>query len=371
MERDVEVKVTASELRVLVYDYQNHFAAVVQTTSDEILKRERDLGMQEAAIRWKVNAIPAMEKAVFQTDPLAALGDAWALTIGMARYFDEGRGSALFGSSQALAGDAARRLVVEFDTLAVKALRSSEAEARARRWIEAWDRDNPITDLTFGRRSAMTEDSAITAAGLRASGLQAVGQLETTARDLSERLTVYFERLPKQIRWNTELVIIEVMREFGHQFFNDIGSIEGSAAGVRSFLDETPSLITTEREAVLQAMKQELGVTLESVDRQRVETLDVLQGERKAILDTLQAELDSSMASIRQERMEAFQELERLSQLTIETSTENAETLANGLIDRLFWRALLLIFIAAISLVLVAWIAARWFRSTVVAHRGA
>jgi hypothetical protein len=362
METIPGVQVSAAELRVRVYDYQNYFSAVVQSAADAIIDQERDLGIQEAAIRWKVNAIPAMEKAVFQTDPLAAFGDAWVLTLAMARYFDEGEGKGLFGSSQTLATDAARRLASEMDASA-RALLGTNAAA-ARQEFEEWIRVNPIIDLSFGRRSAMTKDSAVTAAGLRASGLQAVGQIEATARDLSERLTVYFERLPKQIRWNAELVVIEVMRELGYQLFEDIGSIEESAKGIRSFVDQTPALLSSEREAVLRAVRQDLNSTLQSVDRQRVETLDRLLAEREIILETLQIEVEKSLSAVRQERIEALAKLEELSQRTLETSAQTADRL----IDRMFWRALVLILIG-FALFFIAWILVRVAGRRTVVHR--
>jgi hypothetical protein len=358
MEKYPEVQVTKGELRVRVYNYQNHFAAVVQSAADAIIENERGLGIQEAAIRWKVNAIPAVEKAVFQTDPLAALGDAWGVTVAMARYLDEGEGRALFGASQSLAVEAAHRLESDIEQLAETVAGAPRAE-RARQRIERWIRANPIRDLTFGRRSGMMDLSITTAAELGVSGLQAVGEIETTARDLSERLTVYFERLPKQIRWNAELVVIEVMREFGGQVFSDIGSIEESARGVRSFLDATPDLVRSEREAIIQAMNRELENTLESVDRQRVATLGTLQGERSIILETLQSELQWGLEAVRQERVAALADLEALSQQMIETSTRNVESAAQRIVDRLFWRALFLLLLAAIALGLVAWIAAR------------
>jgi hypothetical protein len=163
------------------------------------------------------------------------------------------------------------------------------------------------------------------------------------------------------MRWNAELVLIEVMREFAGPLFKDIGSIEESVGGVRSFLDAAPVLVSSEREAIIQSMNQELGKTLESVDRQRVETLGTLQSERAIILETLQTELDSGLEAVRQERVAALADLETLTQRMIETSRQNVESSAQRIIDRLFWRALFLLLLAVLTLGLIAWIAARAF----------
>jgi hypothetical protein len=92
METADQVTVTAAELRVYVYDYASLFASAVEATADEILSREDDPGVRAAALRWKINALPRMQRAVFQTDPLAALQEAWGLTFQMLHFFEKGRG---------------------------------------------------------------------------------------------------------------------------------------------------------------------------------------------------------------------------------------------------------------------------------------
>ena len=111
-----------------------------------------------------------------------------------------------------------------------------------------------------------------------------MGQIEATARDLSERFTVYFERLPKQMRWNAELVVIEVMQEFGYPVIRDIDSINASARGVRSFLDDTPNLIRSEREAVLSSFQTELGAALGSVEPSACRDVEYATGGAKSHL---------------------------------------------------------------------------------------
>jgi len=74
----------------------------VQTAADEISAAETDPSIREAAVRWKINSIPAMQAAVFQLDPLAALADAWGLCAQMER-FATGAGKDLFGDSQRIA----------------------------------------------------------------------------------------------------------------------------------------------------------------------------------------------------------------------------------------------------------------------------
>jgi hypothetical protein len=69
-----QTDVTRYELRLLVYDCASYFSAVVGGAADTIVEAEEDRDVQKAALRFKIHAIPAMQKAVFQSDPLAGLG---------------------------------------------------------------------------------------------------------------------------------------------------------------------------------------------------------------------------------------------------------------------------------------------------------
>ncbi len=70
------VTLTTNELRLRAYEYESWFSAVVQSSADQIIGAMREARIREAALLWKINAIPAMQKAIFQTDPLAGLATA-------------------------------------------------------------------------------------------------------------------------------------------------------------------------------------------------------------------------------------------------------------------------------------------------------
>ena len=60
-----------------------------------------------------MNAIPACQRAAFQSDPLAGYLDVWVLCEQMLQYFERGEGRDLFGEWQPIAVGAARQLVEE------------------------------------------------------------------------------------------------------------------------------------------------------------------------------------------------------------------------------------------------------------------
>jgi hypothetical protein len=231
-----------------------------------------------------------MQAALFQRDPIAALADAWALTAGIARFFDQGNGRDLFGSSQSLVVDAFHGLEREIDALVQSVVGKERADA-VRPEIERFVRDNPLRDLSFGRRSAGLRASSITAAEWSAGGLRSVAQIDETARDLSDRMTIYAEQLPQIVRWQGEILLIESQHKFVAKPFGNLDgvdrnliSIEEDVDAAARFLTSTPELLAAERALLLDALRSERATILASVDEQRVATLAAVTAEREAIL---------------------------------------------------------------------------------------
>ncbi|HEY7697422.1 MAG TPA: hypothetical protein VIE88_03360, partial [Vicinamibacteria bacterium] len=192
---ELGVHQTTAEVRVLLHSYLRWFTTQVVATADAIVSNESDLEIKESAIRLKVAAIPSMQAAVFQRDPLAALVDTWALTAALARFLESGEGGALFGASQPTALETVRQLEVEIRTIAENVVGQQKAE-EVRPVLERWVQEHPIHDLSLGMRAAGTGAASTAAAAWGTSGLQAVGQIDETARELSDRLTVYAEQMP-------------------------------------------------------------------------------------------------------------------------------------------------------------------------------
>jgi hypothetical protein len=347
--RAPQVQVTSGELRVRVYEYLKVFTATVRSASDTIMAEEQDRRIRETALRWKINAISGMQSAVFHADPLAGFGNAWGLTIQMADFFETGAGKDLFGDSQELAMRESHWLEEEIFAIA-KLISNPAAASNIRRQLEEWASENPLLDINFGRRSYMTEAAAVTAAELGVAGLSAVGRIEETARDLTDRLSIYSEHLPNETRWHAELVVLESQDEFVDKLLDDVASVDESIQKLERFFDESPNLIESERQFILAGLRDELGAALESIDRQRVQTLDVLSKERELILEALDDDLETIFATIQQERIQTITELEALTQKAVQDTFQDTK----ALVDHVFWKTLQLVFII-FALIAVAW----------------
>jgi hypothetical protein len=334
---------TTGELKVRIYDFHSLFASVVESSANEILENEEDIQIRESALRWKINAIPAMQRAVFQTEPIAAFGDAWGLIVEMQLFLEERSGKDLFGDSQGVAVSAARSLEGEIYQL-VTSLVGSENARDLRVDMYNWAREHPQTNLSFRRRSGRTGESVLTARGLAGAGLSSVGQIDETVRDLSDRMTIYLEQIPKEIRWNARLLALETNRDIISPFKSDVESIDRSLAGIQKVLDDVPSLVESERQIVLEDLDTKLKEALEGIDRLRIAAADGLQGERAILLQELNKMLETSLAKLDRERAQMTADLQAITAQSLEQASQESQEL----VDHLFWRVLQLLLIAVV-----------------------
>lgn len=116
--REVEgVDVTSFELRSRMSNFAHRFSGLVEETADRIIAQSDDPDIQQNARLWKIHAIPACQKAIFFSDPLVALIDAWMFCIQMRLYFTGGAGEGLFGEWQSLAVETSERLEADMAAL--------------------------------------------------------------------------------------------------------------------------------------------------------------------------------------------------------------------------------------------------------------
>ena len=110
MEKSDEVDISAMELTNRLNIFNFRFAALVESAADDIMTQTNDPVIRQNALRWKMNAIPVAQEAVFRDDPMAALIEITTFSIQMELFFMEANGKDLFGEWQPLAGEAVKRI---------------------------------------------------------------------------------------------------------------------------------------------------------------------------------------------------------------------------------------------------------------------
>ena len=211
MEKSGTVKVSAAELRAVVNDLADSLTSRIEETADRIRAETDDRRVRRRAIAFKAGGIPAVYTAAYRADPLAAAVDVWAFAFQAVHLVEDGALREAYGAQQALAREGARGCLADADAAIQRILTRPGDFAWHRERIERWARQHPIEHTVTSRPSI-----AAFAAELRAEGRDAfvaVGAVSDTIENLSERLNTYAAQLPKQARWQAELLVSDMTGE--------------------------------------------------------------------------------------------------------------------------------------------------------------
>lgn len=245
-------------LRYKVFGYVGLFSATVEGTADAIAAATTETPIRRNALLWKMNAIPAGLTATVHPDALATLLDVWTLSAQMEQYFSDGAGKGLFGAQQRLAIVASRELTAA----AVVILRDFMPPDLFDKAITiggAWVAAHPLKTPLFARDSAV-ELVAPLMANQGGSALAAIGGVEDRVDSLTARITVYGPFIPKLLRWQAELMLMDV-----------------------------PDGLIAVEDRLLQSVQDERKAVTDAIDHQRRASFDQIREERIAFTKDLEA----------------------------------------------------------------------------------
>ena len=341
-----EPQMGREELRARLYQYVRRFTSEIEIAVFEIGYGSDDLEMGRRSLHWATSVVPAAQSAAFQADPAAGLVDSWALAAQQRDFFETGLGKDVFGEWQHIPIATAHVQLEEIQTIA-RALSPTEFD-RMNGNVEEWVTENPIDNLLFSRQST----APLTAAALgpaSSSALSAVGSMSDELRDLSARLSVYNEIMPKTARWQAALLLV-AKAAGGVSFIETMRDIESYAGGMEDIvifldtlkvlLDSIPQLVSSEREAVMTDITRERIAVMNEMSELLAVTLAAINQERTAVMD-----------GVTQERIAALQELDAIAARLTEMALDQAEVRIENAIDHLIWR---LVQVLAVVAVLVA-----------------
>jgi hypothetical protein len=353
MEKAGTVSVSAADLRARVNDLADLFVARLEDTADRIRAESRDHDVRRRALAVKAGVIPAVYTAAYRADPLAAAIDLWALGFQVRDYVETGAGRDAFGPEQPLARDVVRALLVDADTLIRGVVARSVDFDQARGRVEGWAAQHPI-DRSLSSRPSI----AAFAAQLRSDQRDAfvtVGAVSDTLENLSERLNIYAAQMPKQARWQAELLVAEMAGE--HEVegtLADIHEVGAAARRANDLLGDLPGALGAAAPPIRDAVAAERRALLEGVDRQRLQTLEYLTAERFATLAALHEERLTIGAGLHQERIETLKELDAIKSRAVDSAIAGL----HDLVDYALWRVaavLLFLMLSAAAIVVIGY----------------
>lgn len=319
-------------LRVRVRALAGRFSGELQTVAEDLATRTADPATRLALTRFKVNAIPQMQQALLQPDPVAALIDAWALLAqlrpALAELVRRGDLSAEF---KATLGERFTAMESELADIWCELTGTRDASQVATQ-IHAWAADHPLTSLaarmsTVGLLAQLTERS-----GIRPLG--AASLLLEDTQDLALRMDLLAEYAPRIARWQAEIFVRELLVD---------PSLLGSG--------ETPREVL---ESIVRLLDSAEGLP-SLITRERIAAFEQIEAERLAFQAFVDRERTAAFEALAQERATALADSEKIGADLVDRAFERA----NDLADRVLLRLLLLAVVVGLIVVALGLIVVR------------
>lgn len=321
-------------------------AGNIEELADGIFVKTNDIEIANRALIWKISAVGAAQHAFFDTDPIIALLDAYGFAIQQEEFFTSGNGKSLFGPHQPEVVAFASELHFDLKTNIEDICSEHNYECNVIETIELWAKENPVESLYFNRHSVI--ESMADVIGPFKTGLgKSVVELTESIQDMSSRMNIYSQFLPKQIRWEMQLVIVQL----------EMKQLLDTAMSTMTQINELSDIMPGKMDSLLAVSMLEMHLITEIAMNSISEERLAMQDWASVITDTMTGlmlnESSHWESIINQQRELAFSGAGEM----VKASTEPMQEI----IDHAFWRGLQLLIIAII-LATVAYMLVRKFR---------
>lgn len=251
-----DVAKNIEEIRAVLYRNAARFTTTIEESADKIKERTLDSQIQRNTLLWKMYGIPAVHQAAFHPDPVAGFLDMKTLLVQMCDFFATGEGKNAFGEWQNIALSDLEAYQRDFDDVMSSMTKSGDITT-LQEYVHSWADEHTIEDFYFQRISfAVLLDSL--AYNEKRGLFDATGIIADGVNDLSGRMNIYAEYLPRQARWQAEYLLLAE----GAQLSNSL----------------------------VDSLQFQLNAMLDSINMQRIATLEELQRERIALTDFVHTE---------------------------------------------------------------------------------
>ncbi len=343
------------------------YSAEIETAADKIISESPSRAARRQALEWKAEAIPVMQTSLLNTDPIAAVLDTWAFIFQMSAYMERPALKQALGEFQSVVGETVKNMDAEMErTVRLGSPTADVADLRRR--VSTWADAHP-TQTSLASRQSLDPDLISKAEQSDLGAMASIKALGESIGDLTARLDSYNAYVPKQARWQAELLLGDVTRDPQvSTALSNFVVLSNSAAKASSNMDRMPELLGQAREAVRADVEGQRLSAQAFLNEQRLQTLDALQQERITTIAALRGERLAATADMRGERqvvLDALHNDEVAAMNDVKAMRDKAiqdlDAKGRGLIDHFFIRALELMVLAFVLCSLVAWMLLRRF----------
>lgn len=343
------------------------YSAEVEVAADRIISEAPSPVARRRGLVWKAEAIPVLQASLLNTDPVAALLDTWAFIFQMAAFMDQAAAKQDLGEFHSVVAETLKSMDSEMEQIVLAGAPTANV-ADLRQKVIAWAAAHPIRVSLAGRQSA--DAALIRKVGYTDLGTMAsIKALSESLGDLTARLDSYNAYLPKQARWQAELLLQDITREPQvNAALANFATLSDTAAKAASSMEHMPEVIGQTRVAVRADVEGQRLAMQDFFRQERLETIHAMQQERIATLGALSSERLAATSDLRNERqivLSAFRDDQEAVMSDIKADSEKAvqdmEASGRRLVDHFFLRAFELMLLMIMFGSLVAWILLKQF----------
>jgi hypothetical protein len=319
-------RLTRSGLRSELDAYVIRFASVLEAASEIPPEHAADADFLQDALLFKLNAVSACATAAFATDPGIALIDTWALVSQLRFVIEKTAREWKPDDPRHRAVEALRDLEREIEAIAGRLLPQEDLALLAGK-VDEWVRTHPIEAPWFTRASAAPVLESLRPER-RSDLFASLGGLDRRIDELTQRVTVYADLMPRLIGWQARWLLGAYAQPAeARAALADLAVMADGLERVARQADRVDEIIERERTNILEAVADERKTILENVDVQRVETLDAIRSEREAVLADVDRISKETMASVSGEREAVLADVDRQRTETLEAIRAERETI--------------------------------------------
>ncbi|MCL1042421.1 chemotaxis protein [Shewanella marisflavi] len=313
-------------MRVFSRDFSHTFYAKVEQGADQIAQAQGDqLTIKSNTLMWKINSEQALQRAIFQASPIAAMVDTWTLTAQMSAFFDSGAGQSLFGEQQGIAIEVSKVLQADFER-SVKGFVTPTEFEKYQGFIKDYVAKNPINDLTFARHSAFNDWLAYR----KINEFEAVttfGTVPEVMSDVSDRMAMIAEQTPKILGWKAELYALHANIN-PETVQHTLQSISDTSAKFQQLMAQSPEMM----QALAVDLRRELSPLLAQLSESTDDKLAKLSIERQALAQMVKQERLALEEMVDRQRVAAAADLDTISQHAVELAFQELTKTLKSLI---------------------------------------
>jgi hypothetical protein len=292
--------VNQEQLRLRIRALVGPMTGRIESAADDIGAASTERAWQQAALDWKIEAVPALREALFQPGPSVALMDAWVLLYQMSDYFERGPGKNSLGPFNAQAVAACRSMEEDLTRVAAAATVSGDV-SKARAFAKRWAGEHPITTTIAAREPVLSVAFSVELGDTLTAG-ESAAEIVVTLDDLTRKLDLYGGQLPRQARWEVDRQRHELIDELSarqavplaertvtsaERITAAVDRLAPAIEGAAHTAERTPDIIAAEHRAASEVIAAELTRAIEFAQRERLSAQQYLTAERKATVDDL------------------------------------------------------------------------------------